>query len=200
MNKVDCIGYWDSCSAECGTGTQKFRIITNSQGNGAKCATFNGDQQFCKKKDCDVNCEGKWGDCTQSCGGGKKMFTVTKPKEGNGWPCMANDGDTQHCNTHNCNVNVNCQGNWEPCSASCGEGTQKYKITTIKQGNGSNCKSSDNSSQSCKIIDCFTPANCVLDDNWGPCTDQVQRKGIKSQSIGTGTCADYNDSTRKRNC
>ena len=306
MSKVDCIGFWDDCSKECGIGTQKFRIITKNEGNGTKCATNDGDQQYCKKKDCDVNCEGnwqfctkpcgggktifkvtkpkqgngtsceyndgdtascnthlcpdvnvncegkwqdctqscgggkqiykvtkhkkgngtscpyndgdtqacnthscnvnvhcegKWGDCTQSCGGGKQMFTVTKPKEGNGWPCMANDGDTQPCNTHNCNVN--CQGNWKPCSASCGNGTQQYKITTIKQGNGSNCKSSDNSSQSCKIINCITPvtpANCVLDDNWGPCVNQVQRKEIKIHPIGTGTCVDSEHSTRKRNC
>jgi hypothetical protein len=50
MSNVDCIGFWESCSAECGNGTQKFTIITDQKGTGKKCIAPDGYTMPCKKK------------------------------------------------------------------------------------------------------------------------------------------------------
>ena len=56
---------------------------------------------------------------------------------------------------------VNCIGDWEKCPVICGEGTQKYKITTEKKRSGSSCKFEHDATQKCKtegyILDC--PSN-----------------------------------------
>jgi hypothetical protein len=69
-------------------------------------------------------------------------------------------------NNSTANNSVNCDGDWEPCSPSCGNGTMKYKIKTNKQGNGTSCPENDGASKSCKIKDC--PVNCV--GEWEPCS------------------------------
>ena len=69
-------------------------------------------------------------------------------------------------NNSTANNSINCDGDWEPCSPSCGNGTMKYKIKTNKQGNGTSCPENDGASKSCKIKDC--PVNCV--GEWEPCS------------------------------
>jgi hypothetical protein len=54
---------------------------------------------------------------------------------------------------------VDCVGDWLPCSASCGDGTQKYKVTTNRDtdGKGKACDHPDDISRNCKIKDCIWP-------------------------------------------
>ena len=57
---------------------------------------------------------------------------------------------------------VDCVGEWEKdCSQPCGDGTQKYKITTIAKGDGKSCPEKDGASKTCKIKDCV----CIY--TWG---------------------------------
>ena len=50
MSNVDCIGFWECCSAECGNGTQRFTVITPQNGTGENCIAPDGYTIPCKKK------------------------------------------------------------------------------------------------------------------------------------------------------
>jgi hypothetical protein len=104
-----------------------------------------------------VNCKGAWETCSAPCGIGTKKYKITTPKEGEGRNCEEVDGASKSCKIKDCPVN--CVGEWiEPCSAPCGDGSKIYKITTPKQGDGTNCPFGDGASQACKIKDCPPPA------------------------------------------
>lgn len=59
MSNINCIGYWEPCTRECGEGTQKFTVITPKSGTGTSCAATDGQTMSCKKKDCPT--------CRESC-------------------------------------------------------------------------------------------------------------------------------------
>ena len=163
MSNINCIGYWEPCSKECGDGTQKFKVITPKQGNGTSCEAADGHSISCKKKDCAVDCVGDWLPCSKPCGSGIQTFHESIPKQGDGTSCKdtkgASHGETRSCNTQECSVN--CTGEWEPCSKECGDGTQKFKVITPKQGNGTNCEAVDGHSISCKKANCpFCTESC----------------------------------------
>ena len=90
---------------------------------------------------------------------------------------------------------VNCVGDWDACSAPCGTGTQKYKITTPKVGDGTNCPFQENASQSCKIKDC--PVNCV--GAWSGCSEGcgpgVQTYNISTNKQGDGSNCEAGNGT-----
>jgi hypothetical protein len=48
---------------------------------------------------------------------------------------------------------IDCLGDWETCSAPCGDGTQKYKITTSKKNGGKSCTFEADEVKPCKIQD-----------------------------------------------
>jgi hypothetical protein len=94
-------------------------------------------------------------------------------------------------NPINNNNSVNCDGEWEPCSATCGTGTTKYKIKTHKQGNGASCPEIDGALKSCKDKDCAV--NCI--GEWETCSatcgNGKETYRIKTIKQGDGASCPY---------
>jgi len=104
------------------------------------------------------NCVGEWEPCSTSatCGTGTSKYKIKTQKQGDGISCSVADGDSKTCKIKDCPVNVNCVGEWEPCStlATCGDGTKRYRVRTLKQNDGQNCPYANNESRTCKIVEC----------------------------------------------
>jgi hypothetical protein len=103
-----------------------------------------------------VNCVGDWEPCSTTCGSGTSKYKIKTQKQGDGTSCSVADGASKPCKIKDCPVNVNCVGEWEPCStlATCGYGTKRYRVRTLKQGEGTDCPYANNDSRTCKIVDC----------------------------------------------
>ena len=163
---IDCVGEWEKdCSQPCGNGTLKYKVSTPKQGDGKSCPEKDGASKTCKIMDCSVNCVGDWETCSEPCGEGSHNYKVTIPKEGDGKSCPEEDGAYKTCKIKDCPVN--CVGEWGECignnffSPYCGDGTQKYKVTTLAKGDGTICEAVDGASKPCKLRDC----NCNY--SWG---------------------------------
>jgi len=104
------------------------------------------------------NCVGEWEPCSTTCGTGTSKYKIKTQKQGDGISCSVADGASKTCKINDCPVNVNCVGEWEPCSTltTCGEGKEKYKIKTPKQGDGASCQFVAGFLRTCKIKDCLT--------------------------------------------
>ena len=140
MSNVDCVGYWDSCSAECGNGTQKFTIITPKQGRGKSCIATDGYTIPCKKKECPIDCSGNWSACSATCGPGTQTFDEKVPSQYDGKSCEQIYGNLQdkYCKIKECPIN--CYGGWTGCSEPCGPGTQNFVEKVPSQYGGDTCK------------------------------------------------------------
>ena len=107
-----------------------------------------------------INCVGDWEPCSTlaTCGNGTKKYKIKTQKQGDGTACSYADGDTENCKIRDCpvnvDVNVNCVGEWEPCSVTCGNGTKRYRVRTLKQYDGQSCPYANNDLRTCKIADC----------------------------------------------
>ena len=117
-----------------------------------------------------VNCVGDWETCYPPCGEGSHNYKVTIPKEGDGKSCEEEDGAYKTCKIKDCPVN--CVGAWDDCKGNnvlspyCGDGTQKYKVTTLAKADGTICEAVDGASKPCKLRNCNcndTEAGC---GNW----------------------------------
>ena len=201
MSNVDCIGFWESCSAECGNGTQKFTIITDQKGTGKKCIAPDGYTMPCKKKECPINCVGKWSPCDKECGPGIKKFEERTPSQYGGDTCEKIYGDLtdKPCKDKECPIN--CVGEWSPCDKECGPGVQKFRQITPSQYGGDTCEKiyGDLTDKPCKDKEC--PINCV--GEWSPCDKEcgpgVQKfRQITPSQYGGDTCEKiYGDLTDK---
>jgi hypothetical protein len=94
---ANCKGEWGTCSAPCGEGTQKYKIITPKKGEGKNCPEEEGASKSCKIKDCADNCIGNWTPCSTTCGEGTQTYIVTNHKKGDGKNCPFGDGASQAC-------------------------------------------------------------------------------------------------------
>ena len=101
-----------------------------------------------------VNCVGDWEPCSTTCGSGISKYKIKTQKQGDGISCSVADGVAKPCKIKDCPVNVNCVGEWEPCSTTCGDGTKRYRVRTLKQNDGQNCPYANNESRTCKIVEC----------------------------------------------
>ena len=106
---ANCKGDWGTCSAPCGDGTQKYKIITPKKGEGKSCIEVEGASRTCNIKDCANDCVGEWGDCSTTCGEGIKIFKVTTPKKGSGKNCLHGDNASQSCTAGD--YILNCEKN-----------------------------------------------------------------------------------------
>jgi hypothetical protein len=181
---VNCIGNWNdwsACDATCngisaissttGTRTRTYKVTRPASNGGASCPIPQTDSA-CIKTDCPVNCIGDWNDwnaCNATCDGIYASRTGTRTRTYRVTKSASNGGSCPTPQTITCaktDCHVNCVGDWQACSKTCGDGTQTYKVTTPKQGNGTSCPHADGDSQACKIIDC--PVNCI--GGWGNCS------------------------------
>jgi hypothetical protein len=158
---TDCEGVWSACSAACGGGSQSFTITTPAANGGVACPS---SPRSCNTQACDVDCAGSWGECSATCDGGKQSFKIKQSPSGNGAVCPASPRD---CNTQDCALKppaVDCQGYWEPCNPTCGEGTQNFVITTAASNGGAECPTSP---RACNSGAC--PVDCQ--GSWGACSE-----------------------------
>lgn len=131
---VDCDGSWgawDTCSEQCGGGTQSrsFTVKEDSAHGGQACPS-SPESKDCNEHACPVHCEGSWGawgSCQKACGGGtqtRSWSTSTAAAHG-GAGCPTSPA-SRSCNTHECPVN--CAFTWSAfaeCDKPCGGGTKK---------------------------------------------------------------------------
>jgi len=133
---IDCVGSfgdWETCSEECGGGTQTrtYNASVTPQYGGAECP---GDEtQVCNTHNCPIDCEGEWGDfgdCSEVCGDGTKTrsYSVSSPAEYGGADCSAVNGqeDEQDCNLR-------------PCTFGCKDETACNYDATVDQNVQSTC-------------------------------------------------------------
>ena len=161
---VPCVlGDYDTCSAECGGGTQTQQILVPAQYGGA-CEP---DTRACNTDPCPIDCEGDWGDCEGECGStGTQTFTVTQPAMYGGEECAFEDGATQTCDTDPCPED--CYGEWGDCVGECGTtGEQTFAILQQAQYGGAECEFEDGATQACEMDPC--PIDCEWSE-WSECS------------------------------
>lgn len=160
---------WEAGFGECSTYSEGTR--NHLEGCNADEVGTNGVPAIhvcseCKR--CYVDCEGSWSDygtCSQTCGGGiqTRVFTVTTPAQLVGMTCDFPQGFTQEraCNVQNCPVDCSgAWGNFGPCSATCGGGTQtrEYLINQPALFGGAECDQAGSvESRFCNIDSCLRP-------------------------------------------
>ena len=161
---VPCVlGDYDTCSAECGGGTQTQIILVPAQYGGA-CEP---DTRACNTDPCPIDCEGDWGECEGECGStGTQTFTVTQPAMYGGEECAFEDGATQTCDTDPCPED--CYGEWGDCVGECGTtGEQTFAILQQAQYGGAECEFEDGATQACEMDPC--PIDCEWSE-WSECS------------------------------
>ena len=178
---------WNTCSVECGGGTQtRTRTCTNPAPYcaGANCTGDDSESRVCNTQPCYTYSwyYSSWSTCSVSCGGGTQTRTVyCKRNDGTnmgatcdvylGCECSTKPSTSQSCNTQDCPTYTY---SWYTgsCSVSCGGGTRTVY-----------CKRSDNvqvSDSYCSGTKPSTTCNtgCCLSD-WGEsCTSGCCESGL----------------------
>jgi hypothetical protein len=172
---VDCEGSWSECSGACGTtGSQTFTITTPAENGGAACDYADGTTRSCENEACTPE-----GECPTYCG---YAGSTNEIPDGHGGykTCAA----TSPCP-------VDCQlGDYGPCSAECGGGTQTQIILVPAQYGGS-CNPD---TRACNTDPC--PIDCEGD--WGECEGECGTTGTQTFTVtqpamyGGAEC-DYED-------
>lgn len=138
-----------------------------------------------------ANCKGVWGACSKSCGEGTHTYKITSPAKGEGKACPEVDGASKTCKDKDCADD--CVGEWLPCSASCGagsgEGTQTYKVSQQKKGDGKSCSHGDGASRTCTagnyILNCeqnHSNFKKFFESQYGNLFDMIPIKSKKTHS------------------
>ncbi|XP_070194155.1 SCO-spondin-like isoform X2 [Littorina saxatilis] len=134
-------GFWSSCSASCGGGSQtRIRSCNNPPpaNGGATCspANSNRETQSCAQTTCPIHGNwgfwGTWSSCSATCGGGSQSrirFCNNPPPSNGGASCSPSTGnrETLACAQNACapvNGTWGVWGSWAACSATCGSGTR----------------------------------------------------------------------------
>lgn len=141
---VDCVGAWGECEGACGTtGTQTFTITTPAENGGAACEAADGATRSCTTEACPPE-----EPCPTVCG-----YPGGSVADGHGGlkTCPATDPCPVDC----------VLGDYGPCSAECGGGTQTQIIVVPAQYGGA-CNPD---TRACNTDPC--PIDCVGD--WGLC-------------------------------
>ncbi|XP_078378153.1 SCO-spondin-like isoform X5 [Oculina patagonica] len=166
---------WEPCSVTCGGGTQKSRRSCTDPApahGGADCEGVSVRSRSCNEKGCPV--DGKWTDwgdwdlCSVTCAGGtqSRSRTCTNPPPRNGGrDCSGESKDVRSCNELPCPIDGKWGEwrAWEPCSVSCGGGTQMSRRTCTDPApahGGADCEGVSVRSRSCN------EKGCPVDGKW----------------------------------
>jgi len=227
-NEVECPldckwgtwSYWSDCTASCGGGTQQRQKPIQVQNNskGKPCNPSDGLQfQACSVTICARDCQwsewSSWGQCSVSCAGGimsRQRSVQAKAVEG-GNECEGMSHEEKSCNNKICPKDclLSDWTVWEPCSASCGNGTslRKRSIVRERQGAGADCQPPFTESRKCDVQEC--PVNCVWSDwsDWTACTASCGNQDMRQTSSRTKLVSELyggqpcsGDSSREQQC
>ncbi|MBU1977563.1 MAG: hypothetical protein KJ958_00165, partial [Gammaproteobacteria bacterium] len=155
---VDCVGEWSECEGPCGTtGSQTFTITTPAENGGLACEFDNGETRSCSTEACPPE-----EDCPIVCG------------YGGGYVADGHGGEKYCAPTDPCPVDC-VLGDYGPCSAECGGGTQTQIILVPAQYGGA-CNPD---TRACNTDPC--PIDCVGD--WGLCEGECGSTGEQMFTI-----------------
>lgn len=176
--RIDCEwgdwAVWTGCSKSCDGGmAQTARMVmVYPQFGGANCEGDRQMMRLCNTRKCSDNmidclwgAWSEWKPCTRTCGNGTtEAFRDidTFPQNG-GSNCEGKGQREQACYLKECTdrVAINCSwgmwAGWEPCSKSCGGGTQRSwrEVAVHPQNGGEECAGSMMRWQECGTQVCF---------------------------------------------
>jgi hypothetical protein len=181
-------GEWTECSVTCGQGRHARRRTCKILENAVEafCTGQLVQTEFCQEAPCPIDCEWEYGDfeaCSTTCGAGviKRFPIITTHPQHGGMPCPPNvineEPDEDTCNLRDCPVDCVWEyGDFEECSASCGEGVMMRFPEVIRpSSNGGKPCPTDPEIRPCDAGPC--PEDCEWEyDEFGEC----------SASCGTG--------------
>ena len=146
-------GYYSSCSASCGTGTQDYYTYQYSNYTGEYCGAAYSSYSYCNTHSC---CDwvyysgGYWTGCSADCGGGYQDYYSYGYSNYTGQYCGTYYTDWTSCNTHSCyscniqyytSVGTYC---WNAASNMIGSGA-RYKELEVCKGYDSGCTGANDS-------------------------------------------------------
>ena len=213
-------GTWGACSVSCGPGGSQTRAATcvgsdgktyplSNCGCGSGTSTFlcPGSYQSCNTQVCPSYAWNNpaWGACSLSCGGGIQTRTVqcldqsTNTVVASTNCVQAQPAGVQSCNTQTCTTQKWGTGPWQPCSKTCGGGTQTRAVKCIDSNSvvlaDSLCDitAKPSTTQSCNQQAC--PAYQWLVSEWSSCSavcgGGTQTRAVKCVAVGSLTAVSY---------
>jgi hypothetical protein len=97
---------WSTCTASCGTGSQKRSRVTVAPTFGGKACPHSAETRACNTFACAVNCQvvgfGDWSTCTATCNGGSQQRTRPNVEPTFGGKACPHSAETQACNMWAC--------------------------------------------------------------------------------------------------
>ncbi|CAJ1396777.1 unnamed protein product, partial [Effrenium voratum] len=190
---------WSDCSASCDGGVRQREkpVLVESKQDEHSCKLEDGVQTGeCSTQRCSHDCAwgdwSSWSSCSASCAGGTKNRTreVRLPAVEDGKQCDGDKMEEMSCNLKACPVDcvIADWSRWEPCSATCGNGTKtRRRVAEIQAtAGGSECSGPFTEETECSEGGC--PVHCVWDD-WS---------GWSSCSVSCGGTATFSSSLRRR--
>ncbi|CAE7938182.1 HMCN1, partial [Symbiodinium sp. KB8] len=211
---------WSDCTASCDGGVRQREkpVILEAKAQGHACSLEDGvEVGECNTQRCSRDCEwsdwADWGACTVSCSGGQKARTrgVKIPAVEGGADCSGDASEEMSCNLRACPVDCvpSDWSSWEPCTTSCGNGTQVRRRYAEVQatGGGLDCDNNFLEEQSCYEGPC--PVSCVWGDwgSWSSCgascgsldsyVSSIRERDVV-ESAGGLPC--QGDATRRKRC
>eukprot|EP00440_Ansanella_granifera_P067406 gb/GFBE01073112.1/.p1 GENE.gb/GFBE01073112.1/~~gb/GFBE01073112.1/.p1 ORF type:complete len:1141 (+),score=216.96 gb/GFBE01073112.1/:1-3423(+) len=186
---IDCVwgmwSDWSHCTASCGGGSRQRGRPIAVQNNtlGEACDFGDGIQiEDCATQVCARDCAwsdwSAWAKCSESCGGGVTTRSrLQQPAVAGGKKCEGASRDEEVCMLRACPKDcvLSDWSSWEPCSASCGNGTttRHRSLVSDAEGGGMACAAIVHSEDArCFVMACAT--DCVWADwsewSWCPVT------------------------------
>lgn len=211
---------WSDCTASCDGGVRQREkpVILEANAQGHACSLEDGvEVGECNTQRCSRDCEwsdwADWGACTVSCSGGQKARTrgVKIPAVEGGADCSGDASEEMSCNLRACPVDCvpSDWSSWEPCTTSCGNGTQVRRRYAEVQatGGGLACDNNFLEEQSCYEGPC--PVSCVWGDwgSWSSCgascgSSDSYVSSIRERDVfeSAGGLPCQGDATRRKRC
>jgi len=193
LNKKDCeFGDWEDWSRCAQGSTQKYRVRQIAQAavdGGEACKGDMSETKACEKSptDCLVGPWVSWSTCDTTCNGGQRHRTrqVRQWGENGGEACKHG---LQLSQMLPCNSNVECfkstdckfkdWGEWQPCTATCGNGAQMRNRTVLQKrsGNGRGCSKDTSEIRACLDVPECERTDCEMSDwtDWSTCTKSCE--------------------------
>ena len=146
--RVDCVGSWSECGADC--ANRWFAVATAATGGGSECEAASGDIASCLPGDglCrqqfHSSCRGSWASCTTACeSASQRLWVQITPQTGDGLPCppavscRAEEGSCTHPDRWVGPSDQDCVAGWEACTEACeGASARIWAIDIPQQGRG----------------------------------------------------------------